>query len=723
MPLNRINPWIRAMACVLLASPALTVLAGKAEIVAETDHAAIAWRVEGDGTLNQRHFGSKPVTGNAGGVAYPAAGYDYVTEPALRAVHADGNASTDLAYVRHEITHPADGVTLTRIELKDRIYPFFVTLFCRSHEKTDIFEFWTEIRHEEPGIVMLYNFASAAPVIPQKLSTLSHFHGIWGWGEADLEREKLIKGTKILDSKLGSRAQAECSPMFLLSGETPQEEAGEVIGGTLAWSGNFQFAFEQATPRNSRSEMALRAICGMNPFASQYRLEPRQSFTTPALILGYSAAGLGPMSRNFHRWARKNALRDGDKPRAILLNNWEATYFNFDEKKLVGLFDGAKAAGMELFLLDDGWFGDKFPRNDDRAGLGDWMSNPKKLPHGVEALAQEAIKRGVRFGIWVEPEMVNPRSELFQKHPEWALTIPGRAQKTHRNQLVLDLCNPAVEDYAFKCMDDLLTNAPGISYVKWDCNSHMAMPFSPSLGALNQSHLYIEYTRALYRIMDRLAKKHPAVEMMACSAGGGRVDYGSLPYFHEFWPSDITDPIRRIEIQHHFSYIFPAIAQSDHVTHMGHRPLKFAFDVAMSGRLGMDMDLQQLSPADRATCATGITAYKTIRDIVQLGDQYRLENAHENRIREAIAYVSEDKARAVLMVYQTAEAKTTAPVKLNGLDPAKNYRLKEINLPAGGVSSLGEDGKVVSGQVLMEKGLMPPCQKAISSAIITMTAE
>ena len=723
MKTSGLSPYVKLLLPPVLILSAIAARGATADIEADTDHAAIAWRVEKDGRLNQRHLGARPATSNACGVAYPAFGNGFPDTPALRVTHADGNTSTELAYVSHEVTRPSEGITLTRIELKDRSYSFFVTLCCRAHAKADILELWTEIRHEESGPVMLWDFASTAPIIPDHMDTLTQFSGPYS-AEAVPTREKLTPGVKIIESKLCSRAHMDTSPMFLLSHETPQEESGEVIGATLAWSGNFQFAFNRAHKTEIESQF-LRAVCGMNPYASQYRLAPMTPFITPPLMLGYSATGMGNLSRNFHRFARQNILRDGARPRAILLNNWEATGFDFDEKKLLGLFDSARDSGLEMFLLDDGWFGgSKYPRKDASVGLGDWLPAPNKLPHGVEALAQEAVKRGLRFGIWLEPEMANLSSEVFEKHPDWVLRQPTRPFQFYRNNVVLDLCNPAVEEYVFKCVDDLLAGAPDVSYIKWDCNSMVRQPGSPSLGAQEQSHLFIGYNLAIYRIMDRIAKKHSKVEMMVCAGGGGRTDFGSLRYFHEFWPSDNTDPLARIRIQRGYSTFFPAISQSCHVTHTGGHPLKFTFDVAMSGRLGVDMDLQKLSPADKAFCASAIAAYKGIREVVQFGDQYRLENADENGVREAIAYVSENKSKAALMVYQITDAKDApVPVKLNGLDPAKSYRLKEINVPVGATARFADESKVVSGKALMEAGITPPCRTAVSSMVITLTAE
>lgn len=668
----------------------------------ETAHAALGLYVDDEGRLFQRSFGAKSADEPDGRLAFPVSGDGWIFEPALEVTHADGNTSTDLRVVKTS----AEG-DLTRIELKDPAYPFFVDLCFRAYPDEDVIEAWTEVRHEEHGSVTLTQFASSAPAFDAGEHWLTQFRGDWA-DEANLTEEKLTYGVKTLDSKLGVRADQFRAPWFLLSkGGPAQEDSGEVFGGSLAWSGSFAFKFE-VDPQGG-----LRALCGMNPYASAYHLKPGETFDTPKMVWGWSDRGTGALSRNLQRWARRHALRDGEKPRAVLLNNWEATYFDFDEKKIVSLFDGAKALGLELFLLDDGWFGVKYPRDSDTQGLGDWTPNPKKLPNGVRALTDAAKARGLRFGIWLEPEMVNPKSELFEKHPDWAIRQPKRPLELQRNQLILDLSRPEVKEYVFQVVDRTLTEDPDISYVKWDCNRYVTQPGSTYLGADRQSHLWIDYVRALYEVFARLVKRHPNVEIMMCSGGGGRVDYGAMRFAQELWPSDMTDPARRIFIQWGYSYFFPAIAMSDHVTLWGSRPFKFGFDVAMSGRLGMDMDLDKLSPENRAFAAQAVATYKTIRDVVQLGDQYRLESPYDGP-RSALMYTRD--GRAVVFAYSLGDV-PASPLKLKGLDPARRYRVHEIDL-APGQTGLET---TLDGATLLREGLPLPAYGKYGSGVFELT--
>ena len=646
---------------------------------------------------------------------HPPYGNGFILEPALQATHADGNTSTDLSYVKHD-THVVDtNITLTRIELKDPAYPFSATLCLRSYRQEDLIEQWIEVRHQEGGPVTLYRFASSAPMLKAKEYWLTQFHGDYQ-REATLAEEKLGPGIKVLDSKIGVRASRFRLPSFVLALDGPaREDAGEVLGGSLAWSGSFQLAFDLDW------ENRLRALCGINPAASQYRLPPGQTFTTPAMLWTWSDHGKGQVSRNFHRWALRYGVRDGDKPRPVLLNNWEATYFNFDENAIVALFDGARELGVDTFLLDDGWFGNRHPRNHDRAGLGDWQVNTNKLPHGLGYLASEANKRGVKFGIWIEPEMVNPASDLFEQHPDWAIRQPHRELELSRNQLDLDLSRPEVREFAWQVVDQTL-GTPGVSYVKWDANRYVTQPGSPYLPGDRQSELLIDYNFALYDLMARMAAQHPTVFGMACSGGGGRVDYGTLRYFHSFWPSDNTDPRSRVFIQWGFSHFFPASTLAAHVTRMGNRPIKFCVDVAMSGALGLDLDVRKLTPADRQTLAASIALYKqSVRDLVEQGDLYRLESPYDHP-RAALAYVGPGQDRALLFVYQLKDG-DGARVKLAGLNPKLRYRAREINLTGGASSRLSGEGETVTGSVLMTDGLVPPCGKPFESTVIEFTAQ
>lgn len=686
-----------------------------------TEHAGLSLYIDQEARLYQIGFGKLspgahiPNEFERCQECYPQWGDGFVAEPALQATHADGNTSTGLVYIRHETRPAGDEVLFTRIKLKDSVYPFFVTLCFKTYPVLDVIEQWTEIRHTESGPVELARLASSSPIIESKNVHLTHFFGDWV-EEMNPITERLSPGIKVLDSKLGVRAHRYRNPSFLISlNGPPKNDSGEMWAGSLAWPGSFQFAFET-------DNLNTRALCGMNPFASQYRLDPDRVFTTPVMAWAWSDTGTGHLSRNLHRWARRHVLRDGNRPRAVLLNNWEATFFNFDEKKLVSLFDMARQAGFDLFLLDDGWFGVKYPRNDDSQGLGDWKADPAKLPHGISYLCEQAQKRGLRFGIWVEPEMVNPRSELYERHPEWVIQQKHRNLEFQRNQLVLDLSRPEAKCYALNCVDDLLSQNPGISYIKWDCNRSITQPGSQWLPPGLQSHLGIDYNNALLDIMDELAKRHPQVEMMLCSSGGGRVDFGSLRFFHEFWPSDNTDPLRRVTMQWDYLTFFPAIAISGHVTHREDRTLKFAFDVAMSVRLGMDVDLSKLTPAERSFTRKAIATYKSaILPVVQFGDLYRLENPYAGP-RAALSYVSMDESRAIVFIFQTRDTAQASPVKLAGLNPAIRYRVRELNLPDGFISRLPQHEMTIEGSTLMRDGITPPCSKSCESVVAELVA-
>ncbi|HWJ25437.1 MAG TPA: alpha-galactosidase, partial [Flavisolibacter sp.] len=382
-----------------------------------------------------------------------------------------------------------------------------------------------------------------------------------------------------------------------------------VMAGTLAWTGNYQFTFE-IDQRNN-----LRVRSGINAYASEYRLKPGEVFKTPAFIFTYSNQGKGQASRNLHRWARQYAVLDGNQPRMTLLNNWEATHTNFNEEKLIELFGEAKKLDVDLFLLDDGWFGNKYPRNNDKAGLGDWQEDSTKLKNGIIRLVQEAGKKDIKFGIWLEPEMVNPKSELYEKHPDWILKLPNREEDLQRNQLVLDLTNPKVQEFVYRVVDNLLTKNPGLAFIKWDCNRSMTNAYSPYLKT-EQSHLYIEYTRSLYKVMERIRRKYPHLPIMLCSGGGGRTDYGALKYFTEFWPSDNTDALERVYIQWGYSNFFPANTISAHITSMGKQSLKFRTDVAMMDKLGFDIRVNNFTAQELQFANEAVKTYKRISDVI-----------------------------------------------------------------------------------------------------------
>jgi len=488
--------------------------------------------------------------------------------------------------------------------------------------------------------------------------------------------------------------------------------------GTIGWTGNFQFIFEVDNKGN------LRVISGINPYASNYELKPNEIFTTPEFIFTFSENGTGKATRGFHNWARNYQIKDGKGDRLTLLNNWENTFFDFDENKLEYLIKEASQLGVDMFLLDDGWFGNKYPRVDDRAGLGDWDVMRSKLPNGVPHLVKTAKENGVKFGIWIEPEMVNPESELFKKHPDWAIRQPNRETYYERSQLVLDMSNPEVQDFVFGVVDNLMKENPDLAYFKWDCNSPITNIYSPYLKE-KQSQLYINHTLGVYNVLKRVKEKYPNLPMMLCASGGGRCDFEALKYFTEYWCSDNTDPVARLFIQWGFSQFIPVKAMAAHVTEQNHHAsIKFKVDVAMMCKFGFDIDLNKLTSTERTFCQQAVTTYNKLKKTVLDGDMYHLVSPYEND-HMAVMYTSENKDKAYLYTYNIFPKRENKmiPVKLQGLNPNTNYKIEEINLMPGGQSNLRANNKVFSGDYLMKIGLETFSSEHMSSRIIEIVAQ
>lgn len=643
--------------------------------------------------------------------AYPPSGTRNLMEPAITVTHADGNNSLDLTYVSHTVTKINEGVSLLTIVLKDPVYALEVKLYYKYYFNEDVIEQWSEIKNNEKGAVILYKYASANLYLKAPGFWLNQYHGDWA-KEMQPEETKLTHGIKTLDSKLGTRANLFQPSVFMLSiGKPATEDEGTVLYGAMEYSGNFRIDLEPDNRDN------LRVIAGMNNYASPYTLQPGETFTTPAFLYTLSHKGKGDASRKLQRWARNYKLLDGKGTRLVLLNNWEATYFDFNENKLAELLKDTKKLGVDFFLLDDGWFGNKYPRNDDHQGLGDWQENTTKLPHGIGRLIKEAQANDTRFGIWLEPEMVNPKSVLYEQHPDWVIKQPEREEYYFRNQLVLDLGNPQVQNFVFGVVDSLFTKNPALAYIKWDCNAVIYNAYSAHLT--NQSHFYIEYMRGLYKVLQRIRAKYPVTPMMLCSGGGGRVDYAALQYFTEFWPSDNTDPLERIFIQWEYSYFYPAITSSNHVTDWGKQPIKFRTDVAMMGKLGFDIVVGKLSPNDLAFCQNAVKNYNAVKQIVWQGDQYRLSNPRENSVA-AIMYVNENKTAAVMFNYlvnNRYEEGSKFPILLKGLEPSASYKIKEINLYPGQNTTL-DTAKTYSGEFLMQIGYNPQVTATRTSVVL-----
>lgn len=701
-----------------------------------TDNTDLVLQVAPNGRLYQSYFGEKLLhendlknlpwnihAGSDGSVSqrgwevYGGSGNEDYFEPAIAVTHSDGNPSTYLYYVSSS-TQQVEGGTQTTINLRDDKYPVDVTLHYVAYPKENVIKTWSEIKHQEKKPVYLSRYASTMLYFNRTAYYLTEFSGDWA-KEMQTSTQQLQPGKKILDTKLGSRAAMHMQPFFEVGLDQPaDEQKGDVLMGTLGWTGNFRFTFEVDNAGN------LRIIPAINPYASRYELKADEVFTTPEFIFTLSHEGTGAGSRNLQAWARNYQLKDGKGSRMTLLNNWENTAFNFNQEILAGLMKEAKHLGVDMFLLDDGWFGNKYPRKNDHAGLGDWEVTHDKLPGGIKALTDAAKEAGVKFGIWIEPEMVNPKSELFEKHPDWAIHYPNRDMYFYRNQLVLDLSNPKVQDYVYSVVDNILKENPEVAYFKWDCNSPITNIYSPYLKD-KQGQLYIDHVRGVYNVMKRVKENHPDIPMMLCSGGGARCDYEALKYFTEFWCSDNTDPVERIFIQWGFSQFFPAKAMCAHVTSWNRNTsIKFRTDVASMCKLGFDLGLKDLSKDELTYCQEAVANWKRFQPAIMDGTQYRLVSPYESN-HMAVNYVSKDKSQAILFAYDIHprfQEKLMA-VKLQGLNPDAMYKIEEINLMPHTASTLKANGKVLSGDYLMKVGLDVFGFAQTRSHVISITAQ
>ncbi|MDR2953603.1 MAG: alpha-galactosidase [Prevotella sp.] len=675
--------------------------------------------IDNEDNLIQQYFGKKGEIdiifdgGARSDQAYPTiqSGKQivYWGEPALHAVHADGHTSTMMKYVSHETKRIDENVSETCIRLKDPVYPFYTDIYYKTYAVQNVIEQWTEVYHQETSPVIVKQASSSALTLRSSDYWLTQFTGDW-MNEFNVDESQLTVGSKVIENRWGITSSNGRQPHFMitLGNEKPSETNGEVLAGTLAWSGNYQLKIERL-PQGQ-----LTVVSGMNPWSSDYTLPAGKKYITPSLIYTYTSEGKGQASRNLHRWALEYGIRDGQEPLRTIFNNWEATGMNTADNVIIPFLKPAKDLGFELFLLDDGWFG--LP--DKARVLGEWNATPKMHPNGMRMIIEAAGKAGIDFGLWVEMEMVNPEARLVKEHPEWLLLDPQRPPHLQRGQYVLDLSNPAVQEFCIQAFHKILVDNPGISFVKWDCNTPFHNPYSHYLGR-NQQHLWYEYTLGLYKVFSECARLNPDLQMMVCSGGGGRCDYGSMRFFHEFWTSDNTNPMSRVFIQWGASHIFPAKTHGAHVTHMGHQSFKFAFDVAMSGCLGMDADPTKMTEEEKKITKRAVEVYKEkLRPVVQFGDLYRLVSPYETS-RSVVSYVeAKDKKQSVVFIYQVKDDLNGINVKLQGLDSQKTYTIEEVNIDSPDSAICRENGNAMSGKELMEKGLYLNAKKRFDSASI-----
>lgn len=715
----------------------VTVPEVQAQVISvETDGVQWLFNVDKAGVLRCNHFGKKIAApeqfldftgartrngiekyGDAA-MAYPTVGGRYSNEPALHVKYADGYHNTELYYTGHKVS-AQDGVTTTTIFLKDYVTALEVALVYEAWQKENVIVSHSEITNGGKKPVELIEYASSfLPVLADKY-LLTHFWGHWAY-EMNVEHEVLGYDKKVIETRIGASATKLNNPAFLLSLDTEEysERHGEVIAGALAWSGNFKLCFDRTICR-------LNISAGINPFASSYKLAAGDSFITPDMIWTWSGNGAGQASRNLHAWARKGGVYGGNKINPTLLNSWEGAYFNFNAKTLTDMIDDAAGMGLEMFVLDDGWFGNgEYARDNDRAGLGDWELNTAKLPEGIDYIASHAHDKGLKFGIWIEPEMVNPKSNLANAHPEWVVRSPGREIYTSRYQWLLDLSNPAVQDFVFGVFDRTMQLSDKIDYIKWDCNR-----FVNSFGSdwqKDQDRFFVEYVQGYYKVLRRIREKYPEVIIQCCSSGGSRVDYGQLAYHNEVWTSDNTDAVCRTRIQYGTSFIYPASIMGSHVSIVPNHqsgavtPLKFRFDLACTGRLGMELQPKDLSEEERVLADRCIQSYKQYRDLVFTGNLYRLVAPEEDRY--ALMYVSQDKRRAVVydfnLRYESRDIIRT--LRLDGLDAGLRYKVRELNTDRP--CWWGNEG-CFTGDFLMNGGFNPRLYRTYASAVFYLEAE
>ena len=638
---------------------------------------------KGTDALLKKHYQLRPDTDEEFvPELFPAYGGRNYLEPILKLTHSDGSETCEIKFDSIVQTKISQNIKRTTILLSDKVYKLNVTVIFDAYWNENIITQQVKISNNEKGNVTLERFYSSYLPVSASQYYLTHFNGTWA-NEMQIHQSLLTQGTTVIESKKEVRATQSENPSFILSlDKEAQPDCGEVILGALAWSGNYKINFELDECNT------LNILSGINPFASSYRLAPKQDLSTPQMIWTYSSSGYGQASRNMHDWARKYALRGGDQLGKIVLNSWEGAYFTFDEKVIKGMIDNAAEMGIETFVLDDGWFGNEFPRNSDNQGLGDWQVNQKKLPNGINDLANYAVSKGLKFGIWIEPEMVNPKSNLAKQKPGWIVKSPDRDIPTLRNQWLLDLTNPEVQDYVYSVFKNTIQLSPNISYVKWDANRHVESFGSTYLPAKEQSRFWIDYVKGLYSVYERINKDFPTIEIQLCSSGGGRLEYGALPFHNEFWASDNTDPFSRLYIQFATNLIYPPKATASHVTiSPNHQTgntssIKFRFDVAMMGRLGIELQPKDLSTNELNFVKQSISTYKKLRHIVDFGDWYPLRSPYNTDKYAATQFVSKDKKESLFFAFSLDfHPRTFMPnFKLAGLDKDKEYKITEQNV-------------------------------------------
>ena len=646
---------------------------------------------------------------------YPTFGSGDLREPAFHAEYADGSRITELHYVGYTVTAGKPGIpglpatfakegeaeTLT-IELCDEKTDLHVFLLYTVFSDVDVIARSTFVENRGKEVVNIRKIASASVDLPPRELEVISLHGGWA-KEATIQRTPLGFHHYSVDSKRG-HSSAHMSPFLALVSPSTTEAQGEVYAMSFVYSGNYAALASRDTTETVRMQM------GLNSFDFNWRLEPGERFDSPEAVLVYSAEGLEGMSHSFHELWRHHLIRGkyAHAERPVLLNNWEATTFTFDEEQILSIAEGGRRLGVDLMVLDDGWFG---KRNDPSSSLGDWYVNYEKLPSGIDGLSAKIERMGMRFGLWFEPEMISKDSDLYRAHPDWCIHVAGRDRLEWRMQLTLDLSRPEVCDAVLEMMYQVLDNSQ-ISYVKWDMNRSMSGVGSAGLPPERQPEVPHRYMLGLYRIMETLCRRYPDILWEGCSSGGQRFDAGILYYMPQIWTSDDSDAIERCKIHYGTSLVFPPETQGSHVSacpnQVTHRsvPMKTRCDVASCFQFGFELDLNRESEEDLAVCRAAIDTHKRIRHTAHTGKMYRLASPFEGNYT-AWQFVEQDGSRVVAMIANTLAMPATAyrVIRFRGLDPEARYR--------------DEIGDVYTGAFLMNIGLYEKPLDDFTTRLIT----
>ena len=632
---------------------------------------------------------------------YPGYGFGDFREPAYNFKLKDGSRITDFRYDSFEIvqgkcaieglphlyTNQATEAETLIITLKDDVAQLRLKLNYTIYQDYATVIRSTTLINDSTETVEINQLASQSLDFPNRSFELIHLNGAWG-RERQLTREKIEIGTKVLDSKRGSSSHHQ-NPFVTLVEPTTTEFQGEAYGFCLVYSGNHQTVIE----KDNYSQ--TRVVMGMNPFNFAWQLPAGESFHSPEVVNVYSNQGLNQMSKTYHDLFNHHLIRGEHqlKERPVLINNWEATYFDFDDAKIRGIVDEAQALGIEMFVLDDGWFGE---RKDDHRSLGDWYEFEGKLEQGLEGIAQYVHDKGMKFGLWFEPEMISKDSDLHRAHPDWVLSVPGRPRSLSRQQHVLDFSRADVRDHIYQQMTAIIDRVP-IDYIKWDMNRNMTEVYSLLLDPEMQGEVSHRYILGLYEFMEKLTQAYPHILFESCSGGGGRYDAGMLYYMPQTWTSDNTDPIARLKIQYSTSLVYPISTMGAHVSaipnHQTGREtsLDIRGNVAMSGVLGYELDLTTLSEEEKALIVKQVDFYKEHRQLLQFGDFVRLKSPYEEN-EVAWMFVSKDKKEAIVFYFRVL-VEASAPyvtLKLAHLDETLEYQIAN---------------HVISGDALMNIGM------------------